>query len=280
MENNMKKHEIVLLRKRCHDVRKKIIQTLYHAQTGHQGPSLSMVEILVVLYYKYLNIDPNNPKSDNKNYFILSKGHGSPGLYCVLSNFGLIPEEELLTLRQLGSRLQGHPNADMLPWVDFSTGSLGQGISVAVGISLGIKKSNKNNRVYCILGDGELQEGQNWEAAMFASTLNISNLTCIIDRNKIQSDGPTEEIIALGDIKAKWEAFGWNVVEIDGHDILAIDMAIHKTHLYKDKPSIIVANTTKGKGISFMENTAKWHHHPISDEDFILAIKELDIIEV
>lgn len=259
----------------ANNIRKKIIHSIYHAQTGHEGPSLSMVEILTLLYSKYLNINPLDPFDPNRDFLILSKGHGSPGLYAALAEFGLIPEEELLTLRRLGSRLQGHPNAEALPWVNFSTGSLGQGLSVGIGLALGFHLQNKINKVFCILGDGELQEGQNWEAAMSASALGISNLIAIIDRNKIQSDGFTENIMPLGDLESKWRSFGWNTYRIDGHDFIKLDNALTDAINYKEKPSIIIAETIKGKGISFMENSPQWHHFPLDEENYKKSLTEL-----
>ncbi len=267
-ENQLKFHAL--------NIRKKIIKAVYHAQTGHEGPALSLVEILVVLYWHHLKFNPQDPHDPLRDRFILSKGHACPVLYALFAELGLIPEEELMTLRQLGSRLQGHPNAAMMPWVDVSTGSLGQGLSISIGLAMGL---DPTINVYCVLGDGELQEGQNWEAAMSAPKFSVSNLITIIDRNGYQSDGHTEEIIPLGDLEAKWRAFGWNVISINGHDFTQIEEALVAAKAYQKAPTVIIAYTTKGKGISYMENSAKWHHHPMNQEDYDLAMKELDHVQ-
>ena len=272
----MELEEIINLKKNANEIRKNLLLAIHSVQTGHPGTSLSMIEILTVLYMKYLRINKTDSKDIDRDFFILSKGHGAPGLYSTLAQVGLIPKAELYTLRKLGSRLQGHPNSDYLPWVEFSTGSLGQGISVSVGIALGLKLERKPNRVFCILGDGELQEGQNWEAAMSAAFLQLGGLTVIVDKNNLQSDGETAKIMDLGDLASKWEAFGWHVASVDGHDFRSLDMAISKALLVHDKPSVIIANTVKGKGVSFMEGSPKWHHHPISDQEIDIAIKELE----
>lgn len=257
------------------NVRKNIILAIHNAQTGHPGPSLSMVEILILLYFKYLNYTVENPQSINRDYFILSKGHGSPALYAVLSEAGFISQTELITtLRKFGGRLQGHPNANCLPGIDVSTGSLGQGISIATGLALGLKLNKQSNKVYCILGDGELQEGQNWEAAMYAAFKNLNNLIVFVDYNCFQSDGPTEKIMDLGDLAAKWKAFDWNVYSnIDGHDWHSLDTALQDAISTTSKPSVIIAHTIKGKGVSYMEGVSHWHHHPINSEDYKLAME-------
>ncbi|HLL46530.1 MAG TPA: transketolase, partial [Longimicrobiaceae bacterium] len=203
-----------------------------------------------------------------------SKGHGAPGLYATLAHAGVLPREELESLRRLGTRLQGHPNARELPGIDASTGSLGQGISIALGLALSFRMDGLPNRVYCVLGDGELQEGQNWEAAMAASALDVPNLIAIVDRNGLQNDGPTESIIPLGDLGAKWRAFGWDAYVVDGHDFHALDAALTAARTGPG-PSVLVANTVKGKGISYMEGVTHWHHHPISDAELAGALEEL-----
>jgi transketolase len=257
---------------RCASVRRRIIDAIFHAQTGHAGPSLSMVEVLVVLYFRILN---RTGDWETKDWFILSKGHGSPGLYAVLAEAGLIQPEELLTLRALGSRLQGHPCARSLPLLDFSTGSLGQGLSLAVGVAFGLRRKNYKGRVYCVLGDGELQEGQNWEAAMSAAAYRLGTLVAIVDRNRLQSDGPTEEIMPMEDIAAKFAAFGWQTIRIDGHDLAQVEKAMISATEGRGRPTVIIADTVKGKGISFMEGKVQWHHYPLSSEKYSEAISLL-----
>lgn len=269
----MDKLSVSQLKQHAKNIRCNIIKAVYHAQTGHEGPALSLVEILTALYFNQLRFNRQKPKDPKNDRFVLSKGHSCPVLYALFVELGLIPQEELLTLRQLGSRLQGHPNAETMPWVDVSTGSLGQGLSIAIGLAMGL---GPEVRIYCVLGDGELQEGQNWEAAMSAVKFSTSNLITIIDRNGYQGDGHTEEIMPLGDLKAKWTAFGWHVLFIDGHDFVQIDQALEQAKLSKSKPTVIIANTIKGKGISYMENSIKWHHHPMNQEDYTIAMKELE----
>jgi transketolase len=261
---------------KAYQIRKSVIESIFVAQTGHAGPSLSMVEILVMIYFRYLKYDNSQPHCGDRDYFILSKGHGAPSYYATLAHAGFFPIEELNTLRKLGSRLQGHPNAHSLPGVDISTGSLGQGFSIGVGLALGFKHQGKPNKVFCILGDGELQEGQNWEAAMASSAFGLSNLIIIIDRNKIQSDGFTEEIMPLGDLVSKFKAFGLSTYEINGHDLEEINLAFSKAFESKDKPTVIIANTIKGKGVSFMEGKVKWHHFPLNKEEYEQAINDLE----
>jgi len=258
------------------EVRKKIIRSIHQAQTGHAGPSLSMVEILVILYFKYMRYNPKVPEEPTRDFFVLSKGHGAPGLYATLAQAGILPNEELFELRQLNSRLQGHPNANLLPGIDVSTGSLGQGLSVAVGMALALKIDKRKNNVFCVLGDGELQEGQNWEAAMAAAAYNVSNLVCFVDRNHLQGDGNTEEVMPLGDLKSKWKAFGWQVFQVNGHDFEQLNTAIGEGIRERRCPTIIIANTVKGKGVAYMENVVHWHHHPINDEEYKTAIRELE----
>ena len=258
-------------------VRRNILKMLHAAKSGHPGGSLSGVEILSVLYKKCLNIpslwdkDPNFEKRDR---FILSKGHAAPLLYAILAEKGIIPEEELLTLRKIHTRLQGHPALGHLEGVEASTGSLGQGLSLACGVALGLKLDNNSANVFVYLGDGELQEGSCWEAFMQASHRKLDNLIAIIDRNKLQIDGCTEDVMSLGNLTEKIRSFGWDVIEIDGHDLNEIYKAIETSKL-ATKPYAIIANTIKGKGVSFMENQAGWHGKAPNDEQLELALKEL-----
>ena len=254
-------------------VRKMILSSIFDAQTGHAGPSLSMVEILVTLYFSIMNHRPHEPHWDGRDRLVLSKGHGAPGLYAVLCEAGYLQVSELTELRALYSRLQGHPNAAALPGIDFSTGSLGQGLSVATGIALGFKLRKKTNRVFCIVGDGELQEGQNWEAAMSASAFDLSNLAVIVDRNRLQGDGDTEAVMPIEPLASKFDSFGWRSISIDGHDFGQLHSSLATTD---NKPIAIIANTVKGKGVSFMENVLEWHHKPVSKPLFEQANREID----
>ena len=259
----------------ANEVRFKIINSIYEAQTGHAGPSLSMVEILVFLYFKHLRIDPKHPNDPARDRFVLSKGHGAPGLYAILAQAGFFPPEILSKLRKNGHPLHGHPKAEALPGVDVSTGSLGQGLSIALGLALGMKRRRMPNRVFCLLGDGELQEGQNWEAMMAASGFQADNLIAIVDRNGLQNDGPTEKIVPLEDLVAKAEAFGWKALRINGHDFSELQRAFDETERRDGRPSFIVADTIKGKGIAYMEGVVKWHHNPIAKDEFESALMEL-----
>lgn len=263
------------LTRRAREIRETTLRAIHAVQTGHPGTSLSMVEILTILFFKHLRYDAGNPAWPERDYFLLSKGHGAPSLYATQAHAGLMPLAEMSTLRALGSRLQGHPNAFDLPCLDFSTGSLGQGLSVAVGLALGFKLQDRTNRVYCVLGDGEMQEGQNWEAMMAAAGLGLGNLVAIVDRNGLQNDGPTESIVPLGDLVAKTQAFGWRTWLIDGHDFDALDRALCAAGQPASAPAMIIAQTTKGKGVSYMEGVVKWHHHPISDEELACAMRDL-----
>jgi transketolase len=257
------------------EIRRLVIDAIAHVGTGHAGSSLSMIEILVYLYFHYLSVDPRLPERRDRDRLILSKGHGAPGLYAVLARRGYFPVEELRTLRQLGSRLQGHPTAGALPGIDASTGSLGQGLSIASGLAHGLRLQGIGAQVVCILGDGELQEGQNWEAFLAASRFGLGNLLAIVDRNALQNDGPTEAIMPLDPIVAKGEAFGWRTIEINGHDYEELDAAIAPSRR-SEQPTLIVAQTVKGKGVSFMEGQVKWHHHPISPDERSIALSEIE----
>jgi transketolase len=252
--------------------RQNIVKVTTEAESGHLAGSLSCIDILVVLYFKILRHDPNKPDWEQRDRFVLSKGHSAPALYTVLAMSGYFPEKELYTLRKINSRLQGHPDSKKLPGIEISTGSLGQGLSAAVGMALGYKYDKKNGQIYCLIGDGECDEGQIWEAAMFASSKNLSNINILIDRNKYQIDGKTEEVIKLEPLAKKWESFGWQVREIDGHDIFQINEALQQG---RGKRMVIIANTIKGKGISFIENNNKYHSKPCNIEDCDRAINEL-----
>lgn len=256
-------------------VRKDIISMLTESRSGHPGGSLSAADILTTLYFGEMNIDPKNPKDENRDRFVLSKGHAAPVLYSVLARRGYFPVEELNTLRKINSRLQGHPSMKCLPGVDMSTGSLGQGISVSVGMALAGKMDKKDYRVYTLLGDGELEEGQVWEAAMSAAHYKLDNLTAFVDFNGLQIDGDITKVMNPSPIDKKFEAFGWNVLVIDGHDIEAIQDAIEKGRNFKGKPTVIVCKTVKGKGVSFMENQAGWHGTAPSKEQCEQALSEI-----
>ena len=259
-------------------LRRHILMMIHNAKSGHPGGSLSCVDILNVLFTKCMKHYPecsNNKDYPNRDRFILSKGHASASLYSVMAHCGYFSEDDLLTFRKLGSKLQGHPCSIKLAGVEISTGSLGQGLSIANGMAMGLKLDNINSKVFVYMGDGELQEGSVWEAVMHASHRNLDNLIAFVDRNKLQIDGSTENVKALGDVKSKFEAFGWNAIEIDGHNIQEIYNAIEFSK-NSDKPFVIVANTVKGKGVSFMENNAGWHGKAPSDDDLQKALKELE----
>ncbi len=255
-------------------VRMGIIEGVHAAKAGHPGGSLSCTDILTYLYFEKMNIDPKNPKKADRDRFVLSKGHAAPALYSVLANRGFFDVESLTTLRQIGSILQGHPDMKHIPGVDMSSGSLGQGISCACGMALSSKHFGDNYRVYAILGDGELEEGQVWEAAMFAAAKNLSNLTIFVDYNNLQIDGTIEEVNSPYPIDKKFEAFNWHVITIDGHDFDQIEKAVNDAEKI-DKPVCIVANTTKGRGVSFMENSCAWHGSAPNDEQYEVAMSDL-----
>ena len=257
------------------EIRKDIVKMLTESSSGHPGGSLSATDIMTVLFFKEMNIDPNNEKDPNRDRFVLSKGHAAPVLYSTLARRGYFPVEELSTLRKFKSRLQGHPSIQYLPGIDMSTGSLGQGISAAVGMALAGKIDKKDYRVYTILGDGELEEGQVWEASMCAAHYKLNNLTAFIDFNGLQIDGDITKVMNPCPIDKKFEAFGWNVLVIDGHNYEEIIDAIEKAKECKDKPTAVVCKTIKGKGISFMENQAEWHGIAPSREQCEAALKEL-----
>lgn len=270
--------EIEKLEASAKEVRRNILKMVHNAKSGHPGGSLSGADILTVLYEKCLNIPANWDKDsdfDKRDRFIISKGHASPLLYAILAQHGIISKDELLTFRKMNSKLQGHPARGYLPGIETSTGSLGQGLSVGCGIAMGLKLDKNPAKVVVYMGDGELQEGSCWEAFMQAAHRNLDNLIAIIDRNKLQIDGCTENVMALGDVSEKIKAFGWNVIEIDGHNIEEIYSAVEKAK-ESDKPFAIIARTIKGKGVSFMENQAGWHGKAPNDEQLELALKELE----
>lgn len=259
----------------CHQFRVDLVDILHHIQTGHPGGSLSCCDLITTVYYNKMNVDPKNPDWEDRDRFVLSKGHAAPMLYIVLAELGFFPKAELMNLRQLGHMLQGHPCAHKIPGVDMSTGPLGLGLSTAVGMACAAKVQGKSYHTYALLGDGEIQEGGIWEALMSANKFKLSNLTVIVDYNGVQLDGTNDEIMPLGDVKAKFASFVGNVIECDGHDVASILSALDKAHEYKDGPTVIVANTIKGKGVSFMEGQCSWHGSPIKDADYEIAKKEL-----
>lgn len=256
-------------------IRKDIITMLTESASGHPGGSLSAVEILTSLYFNEMKVDPRNPKASNRDRFVLSKGHAAPVLYSTLARKGYFNVEELMGLRKFGSILQGHPNMNDVPGVDMSTGSLGQGISAAVGMAMAGKLDNQEYRVYALLGDGELQEGQVWEASMAAAHYKLDNLTAFLDYNGLQIDGNVAEVMNPGPVADKFRAFGWNVIEIDGHDFNAILDAIEQAKNTKNQPTMVVCKTIKGKGVSFMENEASWHGTAPNKEQCDKALAEI-----
>ena len=264
------------LKKTANEVRKGIIKSTHAAKSGHPGGSLSAADVFTYLYFVELNVDSKNPKDENRDRFVLSKGHVAPGYYSTLAERGFFPKEDLLTLRHVGSYLQGHPDMKKIPGVDMSSGSLGQGISAAVGMALAARLQNKDYRTYTLLGDGEIQEGQVWEAAMFAGSRKLDNLVVIVDNNGLQIDGPIDEVNSPYPIGAKFEAFNFNVVEIDGHDFDQIADAFKQAKECKGKPTAIIMKTVKGKGVSFMENQVSWHGSAPNDEQCKQALEELE----
>ena len=256
-------------------VRIGILEGVHGAKAGHPGGSLSAADLFTYLYFKELHIDPKNPKWEDRDRFVLSKGHTAPGLYAALALRGFFPVADLPTLRHSDSYLQGHPNMNTVPGVDMSTGSLGQGISCACGMALGLKQQNKSQRVYALLGDGEIQEGQVWEACMFAAHYHLDNLCIFIDNNGLQIDGPVDQVMSPYPIDEKLRSFGFHVETIDGHDFAQIEQAIEKAKCTKGQPTAVIMKTVKGKGISFMENQASWHGKAPNDEEYALAMAEL-----
>ncbi|GMG95351.1 transketolase [Tepidimicrobium xylanilyticum] len=264
------------LQKKAKQLRVSILKMIHRAGSGHPGGSLSAIDILTVLYYDVMNHNPNNPQWEERDRFILSKGHAAPALYSVLADCGYFDSKELETLRQYGSILQGHPCMQMTPGIEAPSGSLGQGLSIATGLALGAKMDERSYRIYCMLGDGETQEGQVWEAAMAAGHYKLSNLCAIVDFNGLQIDGSVENVMDINPHKEKWQAFNWNVLEIDGHDMEDILEAFNKAKECQTKPTVIIAKTIKGKGISFMENNPEWHGKAPNEEELKLALSELN----
>lgn len=262
------------------NIRKGIIEAVYSGQSGHPGGSLSIADIMTVLYFYEMNINPENPKDENRDRLVLSKGHCAPALYSTLANRGFFEVEELRTLRNIESRLQGHPDMNKIPGVDMTTGSLGQGLSAANGMAIAGKLNNKDYRVYCIMGDGEIEEGQVWEAAMASNKYKLDNLCVIVDNNNLQIDGTIEEVMSSYPIDEKFKSFGFQVINIDGHNIQEIIDAFDVARNVKGKPVCIIAKTIKGKGVSFMENKAEWHGKAPNQEQYEQAIKDIDFYKI
>ena len=256
-------------------IRRNTIISLHSAGSGHPGGALSMVEIIAVLYFYEMNISPDKPEEMNRDRFVLSKGHAAPAYYAALAERGYFEKSALTTLRKMGSMLQGHPDMKKVPGVDMSTGSLGQGISAACGMAHYAKKTGKDYRVYCIIGDGEMQEGQVWEAFMSAGHFKLDNLVVFLDNNHLQIDGRVDEVMSIYPVKEKLQAFGWHVEETDGHNVKGLIETLDRVRQVRDQPAFIIGKTTKGKGVSFMENQAGWHGAAINDEQFEQAMKEL-----
>lgn len=272
----MKVTEIKELEKIANDIRIDIIKTVYNAQSGHPGGALSCADILTVLYFNQMNINPNEPKAEGRDRFILSKGHCSPALYATLAKRGYFNEKDLESFRKLDSNLQGHPDMNKVPGVDASSGSLGQGLSVANGMALSSKMDSMGCRVYCMLGDGEIEEGQVWEAAMTASKYKLDNLCVIVDNNNLQIDGNIKDVKGLNKIEEKFESFGFKVITVDGNNIEQLIDSFERAKMTKGVPTAIIAKTVKGKGVSFMENQVEWHGKAPNEEQFNLAIEELN----
>ena len=267
--------EILELKKVANEVRKGIVTAVHSAKAGHPGGSLSAADIFTYLYFEEMNVDPKNPDAPDRDRFVLSKGHTAPGYYAALANRGFFPVEELVTFRHVGSMLQGHPCMQHIPGVDMSSGSLGQGVSAAVGMAISGKLSNEDYRVYTLLGDGEIQEGQVWEAAMLAGHRHLDNLVVIVDNNGLQIDGNIADVCSPYPIDKKFEAFNFHVINIDGHDFEQIAAAFKEARETKGQPTAIIAKTVKGKDVSFMENQASWHGTAPNDEQYAVAMEDL-----
>lgn len=272
----MKITDIEALEKISKDVRKNIIKSVYSAQSGHPGGSLSCADILTVLYFNQMNINPENPRAEGRDRFVLSKGHCSPALYSTLARRGYFDESMLESFRKIDSNLQGHPDMNKVPGVDMTSGSLGQGLSVANGMALSSKMGSEGYRVYCLLGDGEIEEGQVWEAAMTSSKYKLDNLCVIVDNNNLQIDGNIKDVKGLNKIEAKFESFGFNVIPVDGNNIEQLIDAFDRAKMTKGMPTAIIARTVKGKGVSFMENKQEWHGKAPNEEQFVQAMNELN----
>ena len=263
------------LEKIAKQIRRGIIEEVYNGKSGHPGGALSCTDILTVLYFNQMNINPKEPKASNRDRFVLSKGHASPALYSTLANRGYFSVEELKTFRSMESNLQGHPDMNKVPGVDMTSGSLGQGVSVANGMALMSKLNSDGLRIYCLVGDGEIQEGQIWEAAMSSSHYKLDNLCLIVDNNNLQIDGEVDKVKNIYPVDEKFMSFGFNVIKIDGHNIAEIIEAFENAKKVKEKPTVIIANTIKGKGVSFMENQVGWHGKAPNEEEYKQALKEL-----
>lgn len=272
----MKITDINELKKISKNVRKSIIEQVYSAASGHPGGALSIADILTVLYFNQMNINPERPDDEKRDRFILSKGHASAALYAVLAEKGYFPKKDLKTFRNINSYLQGHPDVKKIPGVDMTTGSLGQGLSAANGMAMISKLDKSSIRVYCLVGDGEIEEGQIWEAAMTSSKYKLDNLCLIVDNNNLQIDGTLEEVMSSYPIDEKFKSFGFNVINIEGHDYEQIISAFESAKICKGKPTVIIAKTIKGKGVSFMENKAEWHGKAPKQEEYEMALMELN----
>ena len=264
------------LKQNANEIRKGIVASVHSAKAGHPGGSLSSADILTYLYFEEMNVDPKNPDNEDRDRFVLSKGHAAPALYATLAQKGYFPKEDLITLRKIGSYLQGHPDMNKVPGVDMSTGSLGQGISTAVGMAMAARIMKKDYRTYTLLGDGEIQEGQVWEAAMFAGSRKLDNLVVIVDNNGLQIDGDIEKVCSPYPIDEKFAAFGFHVIEIDAHDFGQIEAALKEARQTKGMTTAIIAKSIKGKGVSFMENEAGWHGKAPNDDQFKIAMEDLE----
>ena len=273
----MKITDIKELKRIANNVRKDIIEEVYDAKSGHPGGALSIADILTVLYFNQMNIDPKNPKSNLRDRLVLSKGHAVAALYAVLVERGFIQKEELKTFRKMNSRLQGHPDMEKTPGIDMSTGSLGQGLSIANGMAIASKMDSLGCKIYCILVDGEIEEGQIWEAAMTSNKYALDNLCVILDYNKLQIDGSVQNVKNLDCLQSKWESFGFNVITCNGNDIEMLINSFEQAKQTKGMPSIIIADTVKGKGVSFMENKVEWHGKAPSEEEYNKAMNELNL---
>ena len=274
----MEQSKVLYLSRIANTIRKGIIEAVYNAKCGHPGGSLSIADIMTYLYFEEMKVDPENPRDPARDRFVLSKGHTAPALYATLAARGFLPEEDLKTLRKTASYLQGHPDMKGVPGVDMSTGSLGQGISAACGMALSSKLDGDPFRVYAVLGDGESEEGQVWEAAMFAAHYKLDNLVAILDLNGLQIDGPITEVMNPTPHDEKFLAFGWHVITIDAHDFYQIESAFKEARQIKGKPTVIIARSTKGKGVSYMENACEWHGQAPKEDLYKVAISDLDAI--
>lgn len=265
---------IQALELKAKEIRRAVVKLIYQAKGGHIGGALSATDLMVALYYHSMNINSKNPKMPERDRFILSKGHSVEPYWCILADLGFFNPEELKTYSQFGTRLIGHPN-NKVPGVEMNTGALGHGLPVAVGMAIAAKKDHKNYKVYTLMGDGEQAEGSVWEGAMAAAHYKLDNLVAIVDRNRLQISGDTEDVMSLEPFGEKWKSFGWNVISINGNDMMQIVTALDAVPYVTGKPTMIIANTIKGKGVSFMENRANWHHHTPSEEQYKLALEEL-----